>query len=222
MSKPRFTPLRIRARLQCGVVSDPYLPIDAVLYYQMCREKFGAQEYTRPGESTLPKGASLKLPLKIRSPKWDNRAWYYAASFAQWPEYATEGTDYWNKRFDTSLAHLVDFRGRKARVDPSAGRYKSYHMPIFYRHALYVDWYVLGIRDEIERLLSTCTNLGKKVSQGWGAVLRWQVEDWPDDWSIRSDTGRLMRALPTQENGTLYGTRPSYWNPRHQFLCELP
>lgn len=218
-----FRPLKITANFQTGIISDPYLPIDGILHYQVHRERLGEQTITLPGQST---GGAVNHPLPLKKvnayKRHNSRLWFYAASFAVWPDHAVEGRDYWNKRFDLSLCDLVDWQGRKARLDVSAGRYKSYHMPVFYRAALYVDWYVVGDRAEIERLLQTVFCIGKKCVQGWGAVRKWEVQEWPEDWSIWSGAGRLMRAIPQKEGGTLYGIRPSYWNPRHQFPCQLP
>lgn len=219
LPRSAFRPLKITAKLQTPVISDPFLPIDSVLYYQVHRDEFGAQEVTYPGSSDPRYEMSCQaLPLARCEEHGPN--WYYAASFAQWPEVFADGTEHWNKRFDASLADLVDFGERKARVDIGSGPYKAYHMPVYYRHALEVWWYVLGHRESIERLLSCCTHLGKKVSQGWGAVLKWTVEDIPEDWSVWKD-GKLMRALPS-DDGPLMGFRPSYWLRKNQTSCRLP
>lgn len=219
---PRYQPVRVRAYLQTPVIADAFLPLDGVLAYIARRRKYGFPDASLPGESLLPDGEQLpNLPLDhIGHPL---PSWYYACSFAQWPE-MVEGVDHWNKRLDQSLAYLVDFGGKSSAVDISAGKYKAYHMPVFYRHALYVDWYAMATPDKLRRLLVFATHLGKKVSQGWGAVLRWEVEDWHADWSVRDDDGRLMRAIPAdnQPNAPVLGVRPSYWNPRHQFPCQLP
>lgn len=215
MSKP----LKITAHLMTPVISDAYLPIDAILYYQVMREQLGEQTLTIPGQSY---GGPVDHHLPLKQINSHQKTWFYAASFAVWPDHTREGQDHWNKRLDMSLIDLVDWQGRKARIDVAAGRYKSYHMPVFYRTALHVDWYVVGTQAEIERLLTTVTNIGKKGAQGWGCVRSWQVEQWKEDWSIWSPTGRLMRAIPDKSSPTRYGIRPSYWLPKHQFLCKLP
>ena len=203
-----FEPLKIIAHLQTGIISDPYLPIDGILYYQAMRERLGEQTLTLPGQSY---GGPVDHGLPLKQINSHTRQWFYAASFAVWPAHTVEGTDYWNKRLDMSLIDLVDWQGKKARFDVATGRYKSYHMPVFYRSALSVSWYVVGKKAEIERLLRMVTNLGKKSAQGWGAVNEWQVETFPEDWSVWDSTGRLMRAIPSNDSATpLYGLRPSY------------
>jgi CRISPR type IV-associated protein Csf3 len=220
LPRTAFKPLKITATLQCAMIGDTCLPIDGVLYYQSHRETFGAQMFTTPGASD-PRyaGSSQALPLMRCDEHGPN--WYYAASFAQWPEAVADGSDYWNKRFDAGLSDLVDFGARKARVEIGSGPYKAYHMPVFYRHALEVSWYVVGEPDLIRSLLSCCTHLGKKTSQGWGAVLKWNLARHSKDWSVRDDQGRLMRAIPANA-GILTGFRPSYWLPKNQTLCDIP
>lgn len=220
---PRYQPVRVRAYLQTPVVADAFLPLDGVLYALKVREVFGEKLASLAGQSTVREQANGACRLPLLRHNDHTRTWFYACSFAQWSETVAEGTDYWNKRLDQSLAYLIDFRGKRGGVPVSEGRYKAYRMPVFVRHALFVDWYAMATPDKLKRLLAFATHLGKKTSQGFGAVLKWEVEDWHSDWSVRDDAGRLMRAIPTSESGApMLGVRPSYWNPRHQFNCLLP
>lgn len=214
-----FESLKVTAYLQAGVITDQALPLDGILYAVAVRERYGAKPISRAGESNIRLEGGVRLPFERRNSH--SPGWFYACSWAQWPEATTQGIDYWNKRLDLSLVRLIDFGGKVKKIAISEGRYKSYHMPVFYRHALSVSWYCFGDRAEIERLLPFCTHLGKKTAQGWGAVLRWKVEPFAFDWSERGERGQLMRAIPAK-TGAVMGIRPSYWNPRHQFPCLLP
>lgn len=216
-----FAPLRITATLQCGVVSDACLPIDGLLYFLAHRQAYGAQTVSLPGQRS---GGVQHVPIPLAKRNTDDprKRWYYAASFAQWDGAVALGQDHWNKRFDTRYAHLIDFGNKRGKVIVEQGVYKAYHMPIFYRHALRVMWYVVGDHAEIASLLRFATNIGKKTAQGWGAVLEWNVEAWPHDWSVRGPGGMLMRALPVQSGGVLTGFRPSYWLPENQTHCVMP
>ena len=212
------SPMRITARLRCAVQGDPYLPIDGILYSALMRQTFGAQEVTVAGSMAQFGGEHGSLPLKRVAPP--GGPWYYAASFAEWAEPWVDDSSFWAKRFDMAHADLIDFDGRRASITLSEGRYKGYQIPTFSRHALEVRWYAVGNLERVRDLLAGVTHIGKKVAQGCGRVNAWQVEEWPDDWSVWR-TGRLMRAVP-RATGTLYGIRPPYWRPANQYSCALP
>jgi len=212
-----FQQLRVRAYLQTGVISDQFLPLDGIMYYHLVRDIMGEQYISKPGESNIREGAGIMLPILKAGQRDDT--WFYHCSFAQWPVHMVEDKTFYVKRFDLSLSQMVN---NVQKVKISAGQYKAYHVDIYYRHALYVEWYCIAKKEELENILKFCTHLGKKTAQGWGSVLRWEVVEWPEDWAIRGPGGRLMRAVPVHGDGFLYGIRPSYWNQRHIFPCKMP
>ena len=223
------TNLRIRAYLRTPVVADQWLPLDGVLLAMQTREDLGARAATLPGASALeqPKGEPMRggrLPIAVVHAK----DWYYKCSWAAWGPCA-DGKDAWSKRFDVTSAYLVDFRGRRGRIDTSSSAYKAYRMPVFYRAALWVEWYCVGDVDRLTPLVQMITHLGKKAAQGWGRVAKWEIEPIEQDWSVWKD-GRLMRGIPRyhwpHEGGEpkigMYGVRPSYWDRRNQLELALP
>jgi CRISPR type IV-associated protein Csf3 len=218
-----YEPLRITARLQTPVICDDRLPLDGVLFYFAMRERYGFEVSTVPGNAIIGDDADKRrlVPFKVYYRNVSGRDyWFYQCSFARWVGTVAEGRDYWVKRFDQNYSSIVDFKGKRGKVITKSGRYKGYRMPVFTRHALAVRWYAVGDRREVERLLNFCTHLGKKESQGYGAVLNWVVEPWSEDWSIRSPQG-LMRAVPS-ETGLCVGFRPSYWSQENQAVCQMP
>jgi CRISPR type IV-associated protein Csf3 len=228
MASSEMVPLRIRAWMRAPVVADAWLPLDGALLAQSTRRDLGAQEITTPGASNLaqPKGEEMRggrLPIAIAHAK----DWYYRCSWAQWGPFA-DGQDAWAKRFDITRADLIDFRGKRGHIDTSAATYKAYHMPVFYRSALWVEWYCLGALDELTPLIHAITHLGKKTSQGWGRVEKWEIEQIGEDWSVWHGD-QLMRGIPIyhwpRERDAkigLYGIRPSYWDRHNQMELVLP
>ncbi len=212
-----FQFLRIRAHLQTGVISDQFLPLDSILYYHHVRENMGEKYYSMSGESNVRECALMTLPIKKGGPK--NEAWFYHCSFAQWPEHTLEDHTFYVKRIDLQHTGLI---AGPHKLETARGRYKPCHLDIYYRHALYVDWYAVASPEKLDKLLRFCTHIGKKTAQGWGSVLRWEITPWPEDWSVRGPGNKLMRAVPVLGEGFQYGVRPSYWNPRHQFPCKMP
>lgn len=213
-----YEPLKVTARPRVGIEADAFLPLDGILFSVAMRREYGPQMLTSPGRA--PDARPVPLPLaRVEA----GGTWFYAASFAEWGPHA-DYSSFWVKRFDQAHDDLVDFDKRRGKVIVEEGRYKAYHMPTFLRHALWVSWYVVGDRGEIEALLAHATHLGKKATQGNGRIIDWRVEPWAEDWSVTGPDGRLMRALPAPDDpaAVLYGYRPSYWLPQNQTRCLLP
>lgn len=210
--------LRIRAYLSTPVISDKHLPLDAILYYHHVRQHMGEELISKPGESTVREQNVPLLPLLKGGRKDDT--WFYHCSFAQWPEKTVEQSSFKVKQGDW-LRHSDYLTEKTKKIDAQRGKFKAYHIKMYYRHAEYVEWYCVGIKDKIMQLLQFCTAIGKNTGDGWGQVLRWEVQPWPEDWSIRGHNNKLMRAVP-YDKGIPYGVRPSYWNPKHIFRCIVP
>lgn len=222
-----YEPLHIRAHLRTPVITDRWLPLDAVLLYQSARQTLGDQSATIPGATTGGERKKIRVPIGMEYDGTPN--WYYKCSWAQWPEHTIEGNDHWNKRFDNSLAYLIDFGKRRGKIDNNSGAHKAYHIPVFYRSALFIDWYCVGDKKDINKLLSVTTHLGKKTVQGWGRISKWEVESIPNDISVWNN-GKLMRGIPMSLAGekadghhiALYGVRPSYWRKENQMPLVMP
>lgn len=211
------TPMRITAHMRTGIISDPYMPIDGVLHAAMMYQTFGAEEVTVAGESPLFGGGHGSIPLERAV---IGGLWFFKASFAQWDEPYVDDRSFWVKRFDHDNSDLIDFGSKRPSILTASGIYKGYNTPVFLRHTLAVRWYAVGNIDKVSALLESVTHLGKKVSQGWGRVNRWEVEPWAHDWSVFRGQ-EVMRAIPSKD-GILYGVRPPYWQPKNQTPCRLP
>lgn len=220
-TKVGFQPLKIRAYLQTPVISDKYLPLDAIIFNHFIRDIFGPKVITESRKSSVREFSGKLLPILRRNTNMPQ--WYYACSFAVWsPDTTRDKTEY-TKRFRTSLAvDYVDLKGKSGKVYTSSGAMKNYFIKEYTFNAPYVEWYCRGIKDKLELLLPFCTHIGKKSSQGFGSVLRWEVEETERDWWQRDNSGKLMRAIPTLEGEFVYGIRPSYWHPRHQCKVIMP
>src|SRR5690606_4486934 len=114
-------------------------------------------------------------------------------------EVLKEQIEYWHRRVDSDLAEkYVDFGGRKGKIQVKAGTYKAYRMPVTVKLIPEVTWYCVGDPEEIERLLSKVTAIGKKTAMGYGQVAEWVVEEIEEDWSVQK--GKTpMRPIPFSE-----------------------
>jgi len=218
-----FQPLHIRAILQTPVISDKFLPLDAVLYNQFIRSHFGPKKSGHsPRESIVRQGSGLQMPIQKRNMNSDHQ-WYYACSFALIPEITQRSKHSYAKRFDTDLAiDRIDFGGKRGKVDTKSGTFKNYFITDYTWSVPYIDWYCRADKKWISEMLHFCTHIGKKSSQGCGSVLRWEVNETEKDWYLKDEDGRLLRAIPHEKGYAIYGIRPAYWLQRHQFKCYLP
>jgi len=216
--------LRIQAIMQDGRVAgtDPWFPLDSILASIWIRRNCPELAY-------LPICGDLiiaDLPFERRGAGYD---WYWACSFnTEIP--LTEYVMHWHKRFDDHMEQYIDFGSKRGRVDTKSGKYKAYRMPLVVQLFDRLTWYAVGDLDVVRDLCSAVTHLGKKSSQGLGAVDYWSVEPWPEDWSETRE-GRLTRGIPAElalpegvQTGRLaqYGVRPPYWMREHQRVCYMP
>lgn len=217
-----FQPLKITASLQTEIITDGYLPLDSILYYHFIRDNFGAQHKSKARESDVAEWSGKRLPilpLNLES----KHEWFYSCSFAQWPDITKPGKHSYAKRFRTGLAtKYIDFGGKRGNVYTNRGEYKNMYATEYTLSTPYVTWYCVGDKKKIETLLFFVTHIGKKSAQGCGSVLQWNVEAVDYDWSVENQFGGLTRAVPSGDGDTIYGIRPSYWLPRHQFRCHMP
>lgn len=221
-----IAPLRITANFATGVVCDEYLPLDGIIRYQVQRDRLGHRDFSLPGGEDPSNMEHQAMPIIRRR---ISAEWYFMCSFAQPAKWwAAEGVDHWVKRFDTNLADLVDFDNKRGVVVIEKGQYKAYHNPYSYRVAEKCHWFCMGDGDEIKRLLSTVTHVGKKQSYGWGRVSRWEVEQWHENCSEWIG-GKPARAIPAylvdnahEFNQRHYGVRPPYYGFKQNTRCVVP
>ena len=221
MSTGKFEQLRIRAYLRSGVISDQYLPLDGILYYHLVRREMGQELITKSRESNIKKGANITLPIKKSGPK--NDLWFYACSFAQFSDDVSEDSTFKVKSGD--WLNYSQYFDSKKKIDIQRGKFKNSHIKLYYRHCEFIDWFCIGVPEKIAGLLQFCTHIGKNSGDGWGEISKWEIKIWPEDWSVRGPGNKLMRNVPLKNQkgeGILYGMRPSYWDPRHIFICKMP
>lgn len=213
-----FEPLRIRAYLQTPIVSTKHLALDGILYAIQCRLHLDGLTASLPNESIIKDNIVPFLPFARANSNMPD--WFYHCSFAVWHDKTIEDSTFKVKQGDW-IRHSEYLNDKAKRIDNSRGKYKAYHMKLYYRHAQYVDWYCLGDKQELQKLLYFCTGIGKNTGDGWGQVLKWEICKWHEDWSIRDGSGKLMRSVPCK-TGIPFGVHPSYWNPKHIFNCIVP
>lgn len=222
-------PLKITAHLQDGRVAgtEPWFPLDSILAAAWMREHHPDAYYNASSHMLTNDIIIAELPLERRG---ENDDWYWACSFNQSPV-LHEYVMHWHKRFDNQLGKYIDFGGKRGRVNTTSGKHKAYRMPLVVLLFDCLAWYAVGDLNEIRTLCRKVTHIGKKSSQGLGAVDWWEVEPFAYDWSVVGEGGTLMRAIPagdrlpdgmTGAQLATWGIRPPYWHIENKRLCFMP
>ncbi|MFH1432380.1 MAG: hypothetical protein ABIG84_04135, partial [archaeon] len=175
-------PMKITASLTSPYVSTDYIFLDALISSAVWQDVMGEQAFNIPEN----KSDVFYIPLPIK--QIGTKEPFYAASIC-FPKQAVEGTARWRKQTDIES---------KKKIRIGSGEYKRYDMPMPYTSAEEIIFYANGNKEEIERLLQYIPGIGKKRTQGYGNVRKWQVESSEHDYSVVKD-GIPMRPIPVSE-----------------------
>lgn len=151
------------------------------------------------------------VPLPVE--KWEiNGQWGWKAS-ALFPGEYFESIQYWRKKFR---------QNRVERMTGSAniqqGKYREYNTPMCLVVTDRMYGYVRGNIKEIKRIFKKIRYLGKKTAYGKGKVIKLEIKEIEEDWSINKD-GKAMRWLPQKNGSRLCRCRPPYWNRIERVNC---
>jgi CRISPR type IV-associated protein Csf3 len=233
--KEAFVPLKITAHLANGYATyDPWSPtIDGPMAYFYFLHKLGPDRFYNQPEGRKHRADDAPLPLK--RVKFGDRDFFFAASCPIPKGTPHEATKYYHKRFDTAHADRHVELGRRTKIQTKAGPFKSHRVPIRVLICPTVSWYAVGEPEGVRKLVEQVQFLGKRHAHGHGQVIRWEVEEIEEDWSIIKE-GRLMRpvpvgfgfeeklAKPIEEHciSTTIGIRPPYHHSTRRRGCLVP
>ena len=219
---------KVIAVLDSPIAGDvPYL--DGILEFEMAQRQ-GKAGTVRRGDPA-PRLGSIHLPL-CRG----NFAGVDYIPRCSAPIYVgrEERHEYIHKRLSVENSMLLE-PSERTKVAIGNTWTKSYRLPLKVVNVDRVVWYVGGSkRRPLKSLLRSVHAIGKKRSDGYGRVLRWEFEEVEHDWSwfAPSTAGKvLMRVLPFAE--TLFrdvvgyrryfgGFAPPYWHPDRFLDVAIP
>lgn len=212
MASRKKEPLKITGWLDAPLAgpAPPYL--DAVLELKLSHQsKHGA-----PRGAPVPAAAVGKIATPI------GRREIGGISIPQCSSPIYRALDDRHEHYTRSLAqtdsHLLR-ADRRLVLNTGSGLHRSYRLPLRVRLIERVVWFALADASWLERILikhrNGITALGKKTSQGYGRIRRWEIESsqqraW---WFAASEAGPvLMRPLPACDElpDNLVGGRRSY------------
>ncbi len=193
-------PLRITLTLTAGAAIAGYDPInlDNLLARAVVDEATeGLGLPAEPGAYALP------APLRCLWRSDDDLPLWAATQFAPASD-AVKDVAYWHKRVQPGR-----FTGTKTgrfSVSSTNGRYMERRVPL--PTTVCDTWTAeaIGDPDEIARLLTGISYVGKRRSNGFGEVRAWRVEPM-DEFRLARD-GRLLRPIPADAVELLGGMMP--------------
>jgi CRISPR type IV-associated protein Csf3 len=226
---PEYNGLRVTATLRTPVAYQGLLLLDGIMSFSAERGGLCADYYDSQG---LPAGAMNDTGFRSSLPlakwgyheraDWGNRRttrWVWLASAASHD--GCERVARWHKKWDDEYDYLVDFGTNCGRVTITNGHFKSFDMPIIIHATPRLDFIAYGDAERVRTMLARVTHVGKKASQGFGEVLRWEVEE--DSTLTKTDVA-MRRPVPVEvapdpnSQRVWICPRPPYWCA--QYACE--
>ena len=134
-----------------------------------------------------------------------------------------ESTGKFYKRFDENSEI---FKCNK-KIEITKGKFKNYANQLRVFNIKEVVFYCVGDKEKIKEILERVQGIGKKITQGYGFVKEWVVEDYKEDleWF---DIDKPLRPIPVElfENENKRNIREvaykfPYWAKENRKLCYV-
>lgn len=202
----------------------PYL--DSLLEFEMAQRQGKANRILRSQE--CPPVGSIHIPC-LRGAIGGVHGIPRCSAPIMSPE--NDRHEFYAKRLSTENANLLR-ENQQLVVATGNSTFKSYRLPLRIRNVSRICWFVGGSkRRSLLSLLDSVHSVGKKRSQGFGRVVKWEAVEVEHDWSWFAPTEHgplLMRVLPWCDDlpKDLIGYKrdfgayaPPMWHPSR--FCEI-
>jgi len=213
----------------CSPLCEDAPQLDALL----CNELIFKQRLCIFGKK-LSRGdpiSEFKEPrIPLRSIRYNNMPIYFSSNPIYICNY--EFREDFCYHFESELFFLLLNMERKS-ISATSGIYKDRRIPIRLKLVKKIVWFCCGTKNSVLEILQNISSIGTKRKQGFGIVLKWEVEDVEKDYSffIKKDNKRiLMRNMPKDliEDDVIgytikYGAvSPPYWHPGRFMNIAFP
>ena len=217
-----YTPLEIQMEIIPPVyITSPWLHLDSIVSYLCLRDAADDLFYTMPTEETIDVSL-LDLPLKKTLD-------VYHSSVGIYSEHSKLYRDTIYKRFTDKETHKLTKKQQQGRIKTNQGHFKDFmiNLPILITDT--VTFYCNGDKNELKRLLTHLTNIGKKGSVGGGRIKQIHIRKSSEDYSFFKD-GHIMRPIPSTMDvpiceGMIFQQqpyKPPYWDKNNVCMCIVP
>ena len=218
---PHFAPvppdgaeaLEVTAHLASPPVFYEAQPLDSLLSYsvvQIATRGRGLPERTEPYFIQLPLAELWRCP-ETCLPLWDATQFFPLDENIDQPAF-------WHKR--GYKPHLLKAKkGKPHNAKFREGRYKEYRMPLPLKTCLRWRAYAKGNIQDISQLLTRIQAIGKKRTQGFGRISRWEIKQVNGDIPYVHKNA-LIKAFPVHAplpkfppTLTFFSRYPRGWTP---------
>ena len=217
-----YTPLQVVMEVIPPIyITAPWIHLDSLLSYLCTRDALEDLFYCMPTDETIDISL-LDLPLK----KTDD---VYHSSVGIYDDNAKLYRDTIYKRFTDKETHKLTRKQQKGRIKTNQGHFKDFmiNLPILITNK--ITFYCNGDKEEITRLLSYLTNIGKKTSIGSGKIRKITVNSINEDYSFFKNE-KIMRPIPATLDvpvvpGMVFEQqpyKPPYWDKNNVCMCIVP
>lgn len=224
-----FDNFKVVAHMRTPIAAIDPIVLDSIILAAIAKEELADEYYS--GTNEYWDKDKIKSVL---GPILDKKYGVYCTSAATGSH--REHVGKWTKRWDSVNDDIVNLGNKnKPRINIASGAFKNYHIPVVLKSYTKAVFYVRGDMAEVGRLLAeNITYIGKKGSQGYGLINKWELFKIEEDHSLIKDN-KPMRPIPVKECGELlyqkdaeeiitrpYPTIPPYWRNNHIEACVMP
>ena len=201
-------------------ITSPWLHLDSILSYLCLRDALGELFYCMPTEEVVDISL-LDLPLAKTSDVYHSSVGIY------YNPRLYRDTIY--KRFTDKETHKLSKKQQQGRIKTNQGHFKDFmiNLPILITDK--ITFYCKGDKEEISRLLSHLTSVGKKTSIGSGRIRNINITETNEDYSFYKEN-HIMRPIPATMDvpvfeGMIFQQqpyKPPYWDKNNVCMCIVP
>jgi CRISPR type IV-associated protein Csf3 len=211
-SSSNYQPLKITLQTLQPIVGTEPLHLDGLLAKVVVTEAMQGKPLPQ-----TPDAYFIPLPIGIERmidglPLWQSTDFMPVGAKSDHTHYHQRGDC---NPYDYAASKL----SRRKQPPTTEGQYMSYRIPIKRTIADRWEATCVGDRALVEKYLSTMQYVGKKHSQGYGRVLKWNVSVIPE-FELKN------RPIPMSQkskivNFVMMGWTPPYWHRALWRLCHV-
>lgn len=112
----------------------------------------------------------IDIDIPIEKVFYKDDKYIYKASFGMFD--GVESIEKWKKKYPLNYIDYIN----KNTVRLGSGTRKDYNMPMICYSVYKIVFYCIGEQVNIEKLLEKINFIGKKSSQGYGKVKKWEIK----------------------------------------------